>query len=78
MVIEHGLAISAGIDGKFAEAGDRSQDRILWVAVAKDWLVATRARSSFCFAQRRNVSVQPSRVDGPLLSQEPRRNQQGE
>jgi hypothetical protein len=78
MVIERGLAISAGIDVKFPEPGDRSQGPILWVAVAKDWLVATRARASFCFAQARNVSMQPRRVDGPLLSQEPGRNQQGD
>src|SRR5215472_3607806 len=59
-VVEYGLAISAGINDKLPEPRDRSQAPILWVTLAKDGLVATCPRPSFCCAQRiqrRNVSV---------------------
>src|SRR5271169_1278530 len=68
-IIENTLAVSVGIHSNFGKTRDASQNSIVWVACPEDWFVVAGCGGGIRFrlVQARQVPVQPSGVDSPIL-----------
>src|SRR5579862_6007821 len=70
--VEYTLAVSMRFNGNFGETRDASQDSILGVSGAENWLVVTvcRGQVRLRLAQLGHGPMQPGGVDCPILGGE--------